>query len=81
MKLVIFRLFISIHDFRCVKALILIMTLFDLYDLPTLFCVFFILAGLRAALDAKTVFRSSLPCKKTAQLSSGEDRTGFERVS
>ena len=64
MKLVIFRLFISIHDFRCVKALILIMILFDLYDLPTLFCVFFILAGLRAALDAKTVFRSSLPCKK-----------------
>ena len=40
------------------------MTLFDLYDLPTLFCVFFILAGLRAALDAKTVFRPSLPCKK-----------------
>ena len=46
------------------QAFIFIMTLFNLYDLPTLFCVFLIFAGLRAPLGPKTVFRSSLPCKK-----------------
>ena len=52
------------------------MRLFDLYCLwpAKSFCVLLFLAGLRAPLDAKTVFRSSLPCKKL--LNSLLEKTG-----